>query len=79
MEGYEYHKLLVSLRSDPRAQRIERYPDKRDKIIRAKVKELLHKSWEEEKKKKNQLLNKKKEREINAKLYQKWQKGNVIQ
>ena len=79
LEGYEYNKLLVSLRSDPRAQRIERYPDKRDKIIRAKVKELLHKSWEEEKKKKNQLLNRKKEREINEKLYQKWQKGNVIQ
>jgi hypothetical protein len=79
LEGYEYNKLLINLRSDPRAQRIERYPDKRDKIIRAKVKELLHKSWEEEKKKKNQLLNRKTERERNAKLYQKWQKGNVIQ
>ena len=79
LEGYEYNKLLINLRNDPRAQRIERYPDKRDKIIRAKVKELLHKSWEEEKKKKNQLLNRKTERERNAKLYKKWQKGNVIQ
>ena len=79
LEGYEYNKLLMSLRDDPRAQRIERYPDKRDKIIRAKVKELKHKFWDEEKKKKNQLLNKKTERERNAKLYQKWQKGNVIQ
>ncbi len=79
LEGYEYNKLLMSLRDDPRAQRIERYPDKRDKIIRAKVKELKHKFWEEEKKKKNQLLNRKTERERNAKLYQKWQKGNVIQ
>ena len=69
----------MKLRDDPRAQRIERYPDKRDKIIRAKVKELKHKYWDEEKKKKNQLLNKKTEREKNSKLYQKWQKGNVIQ
>ena len=38
LEGYEYNKLLIKLREDPRAQRIERYPDKRDKIIRAKVK-----------------------------------------
>ena len=79
LEGYEYNKLLMSLRDDPRAQRIERYPDKRDKIIRAKVKELKHKFWEEEKKKKNQLLNRKTEREKNSKLYQKWQKGNIIQ
>ena len=79
LEGYEYNKILINLREDPRAQRIERYPDKRDKIIRAKVKELKHKFWDEEKKKKNQLLNKKTERERNAKLYQKWQKGNVIQ
>ena len=79
LEGYEYNKLLIKLREDPRAQRIERYPDKRDKIIRAKVKELRHKFWEEEKKKQNQLLNKKTERERNEKLYQKWQKGNVIQ
>ena len=79
LEGYEYNKLLISLRNDPRAQRIERYPDKRDKIIRAKVKELKHKFWDEEKKKKTQLLNKKTERERNAKLYRKWQKGNVIQ
>ena len=79
LEGYEYNKILMKLREDPRAQRIERYPDKRDKIIRAKVKELKHKFWDEEKKKKNQLLNKKTERERNSKLYQKWQKGNVIQ
>ena len=57
LEGYEYNKLLISLRNDPRAQRIERYPDKRDKIIRAKDKELKHKFWDEEKKKKTQLLN----------------------
>jgi hypothetical protein len=43
LEGYEYNKILMKLREDPRAQRIERYPDKRDKIIRAKVKELKHK------------------------------------
>ena len=79
LEGYEYNKILINLREDPRAQRIERYPDKRDKIIRAKVKELKHKFWDEEKKKKNQLLNKKTERERNEKLYHKWQKGNVIQ
>ena len=79
LEGYEYNKLLNNLRSDPRAQRIERYPDKRDKIIRARVKKLKHKYWDEEKKKQNQLLNRKTERERNAKLYKKWQKGNVIQ
>ena len=79
LEGYEYNKLLIKLREDPRAQRIERYPDKRDKIIRAKVKELKHKFWDEEKKKQTQLLNKKTERERNEKLYKKWQKGNVIQ
>ena len=79
LEGYEYNKILINLRSDPRAQRIERYPDKRDKIIRAKVKELRHKFWEEKKKKKTQLLNKKTERERNAKLYRKWEKGNVVQ
>ena len=79
LEGYEYNKLLISLREDPRGQRIERYPDKRDKIIRAKVKELKHKFWEEEKKKQTKLLNKKTERERNAKLYTKWQKGNVVQ
>ena len=79
LEGYEYNKILINLRNDPRAQRIERYPDKRDKIIRAKVKELRHKFWDEEKKKQTQLLNKKTERERNAKLYKKWQKGNVVQ
>jgi hypothetical protein len=79
LEGYEYNKILINLRNDPRGQRIERYPDKRDKIIRAKVKELRHKFWEEEKKKKTQLLNKKTERERNAKLYRKWEKGNVVQ
>ena len=79
LEGYEYNKLIIKLREDPRGQRIERYPDKRDKIIRAKVKELKHKFWEEEKKKQTKLLNKKTERERNAKLYTKWEKGNVVQ
>ena len=56
LEGYEYNKILMKLRDDPRAQRIERYPDKRDKIIRAKVKELKHKYWDEEKKKKKSII-----------------------
>ncbi len=76
LDGKEYDNLINILKNDERCIRIEKFPDKRDKIIRNKVKELRFKyNQENNKKKKNDFYsNKKRERDLN----QPWEKGHVI-
>ena len=77
LEGNGYNKILMALKNDVRYQNINKFPDKRDKIIRMKVKELRYNYFKD--KKNNSLLNKKSNRDKDDKmLYQKWEKGNVI-
>ena len=73
LDGKEYDNLINILKNDDRCIRIEKFPDKRDKIIRNKVKEMRFKfNQENNKKKKNTFFNgKKRDRDLN----QPWEKG----
>ncbi len=76
LDGKEYDNLINILKNDDRCIRIEKFPDKRDKIIRNKVKEMRFKfNQDNNKKKKNTFFNgKKRDRDLN----QPWEKGHVI-
>ena len=75
LEGKEYENLLNKINVEDCVKRINKFPDKRDKIIRNKVKSERHKFYKDKKKNKDdKFLNKK----IKRNLYEDWKKGEVI-
>lgn len=79
-EGIKYDALLNVLNSDIRAQRTMRHPDKRDKLLRMKIKSMKFKYEKElREKRKFQMRGDKGRNEEKIELMEKkWEKGHVI-
>jgi hypothetical protein len=75
IEGSEYNDVLKKLASDVRCMRIEKYPDKRDKIIRNRIKALKYKY----NKQRSHITNTTNTNSSSRQLDKTWLKGNVIQ
>lgn len=75
IEGSEYNDVLRQLASDARYIRIEKYPDKRDKIIRNRIKTLKYKY----NKQRSHIVNSVNSGNSSRQLDKTWIKGNVIQ
>lgn len=70
IDGFAIDDVIRQLSSDPRCIRMSMHPDKRDKIIRSKVKELKFKASKDRKK----IVNKTTKRNLD----ETWEKGHVI-
>ena len=70
IDGEAIDDVIRQLSSDPRCIRMSTHPDKRDKIIRSKVKELKFKASKDRKK----IVNKTTKRNLD----ETWEKGHVI-
>ena len=84
IEGSEYNDVLKQLASDVRYIRIEKYPDKRDKIIRNRIKSLKYKynkqrSHNGNRDNNNSNSGNSSNSNSNRQLDKTWIKGNVIQ
>lgn len=76
-EGEGFNEIIRVISNDVRAMRMATHPDKRDKIVRNKIRSLKYK-FEKEARTKNFLAHKRKKQEENREMNAPWKKGDVI-